>query len=171
MKKEDEWRAHLAFDFAGRTVSVVDGKTLAEAKRAAGVVPEQQAPGSKGLNRIVQDRGGKGGAAARRAAARPASSVPVAPGVDVAPVYARVQTKKGAAPVALSREDGSLDRFLEALRFQQIEEGYFQDQPKPVQDPAVASEAASEAFASEPAAPSSEAAAPTSSETTTTTTD
>ena len=129
MKKEDERRAHLAFDFAGRTVSVVDGKTLAEAKRAAGVVPEQQAPGGKGLNRIVQDRGSKGGAAQRRAA-HPKSNVPVAPGVDLPPVYARVQTKKGEAPVALSREDGSLDRFLEALRFQQIEEGYFQEEPK-----------------------------------------
>lgn len=139
MKKEDERRTHLAFDFAGRTVSVVDGKTMAEIKRATGVLPEQQAHGGKGLNRIVQDRGGKGGGAPRRAA-RPDSSVPVAPGVDVVPAYARVQTKKGAAPVALSREDGSLDRFLEALRFQQIEDGYFQDAPKPAQDPESESE-------------------------------
>ena len=124
MKKEDERRAHVAFDFAGRTVSVVDGKTMAEMKRASGVVPElQQRP--KGLNRIVQDRNSKGGAAAR--APRPGGSVPVAPDVAAPPVYARVPCKRGAAPVALSREDGSLDRFLEALRFQQLEDGYFQD--------------------------------------------
>ena len=116
LAKEEQRKTYVAFGFAGRTVSVVSGKDVAEMKRAEGVLPESQKP--KGLNRIVQSKPSR--------ASKHTGSVPVAPGVDVEPVYAVVKGKKGAAGVALSRTDGSLEKFLESMRFQQIEDSYFQ---------------------------------------------
>ena len=51
----------------------------------------------------------------------------MAPGLAEAPVYTVVCPDKGGKAVALSKEDGSLDRFLENLRFQQVEEDYFHE--------------------------------------------
>ena len=91
-------------------------------KRAAKVASEK--PGGKGLNRVVQRKDGKG------ENKRTGHNVPVAPDVEVEPVYAMVKAKKGQSAVAISKADGSLDRFLESLRFQQIEDDYFQGDDK-----------------------------------------
>ena len=123
MEKEEQRKVHLAFGFAGRTVSVVSGKEVTEMKKAAAA--ENQKAGGKGLNRVIQ-RKDKNAAASSRTD----HNVPVAPNVDVEPVYAMVKAKKGEAAVAISKADGSLDKFLESLRFQQIEDDYFQGDDK-----------------------------------------
>ena len=118
MAREDERKVHLAFGFAGRTVSVVDGRQVSEMKRAA--ISESRKAGGKGLNRVIQSKDNKS------VPSQHGGNVLVAPNVAVEPVYVTVRGKKGEADIALSKNDGSLDQFLESLRFQQIECNYFQ---------------------------------------------